>query len=111
MPREYDPKLVEKSVHTIQMLSVDGVEKAKVGSPRHADGARGHRVRDLDAAPALRPERRQVARSRPLRPLVRARVDAALLDAPPRGLRPAARRAQALPPVGLEDAGPSRVVP
>ncbi len=33
MPREYDPKLVDKSVQTIQMLSVDGVEKAKSGHP------------------------------------------------------------------------------
>jgi len=33
MPREYDSKLVEKSVQTIQMLSVDGVEKAKSGHP------------------------------------------------------------------------------
>src|SRR6266498_4156998 len=33
MPREYDPKLVQKAVHTIQMLSVDAVEKAKAGHP------------------------------------------------------------------------------
>jgi transketolase len=33
MPREIDPKLVEKAVHTIQMLAVDGVEKAKSGHP------------------------------------------------------------------------------
>src|SRR4051812_441593 len=33
MPREYDAKLVEKSVHTIQMLAVDGVEKANSGHP------------------------------------------------------------------------------
>ncbi len=33
MSREYDPKLVEKAVKTIQMLSVDGVEKANSGHP------------------------------------------------------------------------------
>src|SRR5882724_6229336 len=33
MPREYDPKLVEKAVKTIQMLAVDAVEKAKAGHP------------------------------------------------------------------------------
>jgi transketolase len=33
MPREYDPKLVEKAVKTIQMLSVDAVEKANAGHP------------------------------------------------------------------------------
>src|SRR3954465_14418940 len=33
MPRDYDAKLVEKSIHTIQMLAVDGVEKANSGHP------------------------------------------------------------------------------
>src|SRR4051812_45055837 len=33
MPRDYDPKLVDKAVYTIQMLSVDGVEKANAGHP------------------------------------------------------------------------------
>src|SRR5437899_2823796 len=33
MPRDYDPKLVEKAVKTIQMLAVDGVEKANSGHP------------------------------------------------------------------------------
>ena len=31
--RTYDAKLVEKAVHTIRMLSVDGVEKANSGHP------------------------------------------------------------------------------
>jgi len=33
MSRDYDPKLVEKAVKTIQMLSVDAVEKANSGHP------------------------------------------------------------------------------
>jgi len=33
MPREFDPKLVDLSVKTIQMLAVDGVEKANAGHP------------------------------------------------------------------------------
>ena len=33
MARDLDPKLVEKAVSTIQMLSVDGVEKANSGHP------------------------------------------------------------------------------
>jgi transketolase len=33
MPRTYDPKLVEKTVKTIQMLAVDAVEKANAGHP------------------------------------------------------------------------------
>ena len=32
-PREFDSKLVDKAVHTIQMLAVDGVEKANSGHP------------------------------------------------------------------------------
>ena len=40
MPREYDPKLVEKSVHTIQMLVGRRRREGQLGSPRHADGAR-----------------------------------------------------------------------
>ena len=33
MPRDYDPKLVDRAVHTIQMLAVDGVQKAESGHP------------------------------------------------------------------------------
>jgi len=33
MSRSYDPKLVDKAVKTIQMLSVDAVEKANAGHP------------------------------------------------------------------------------
>lgn len=33
MPRAYDPKLVDQAVHTLQMLAVDGVEKANSGHP------------------------------------------------------------------------------
>ncbi|MBK8170520.1 MAG: transketolase [Sandaracinaceae bacterium] len=32
-PREFDPKLVDKAVNTIQMLAADGVEKANSGHP------------------------------------------------------------------------------
>ena len=57
------------------------------------------------------PRRPALARPRPLRPLRRARLDAALQPAPPDRLRPAARRAEALPPVGQHDAGPPRARP
>jgi transketolase len=33
MPRNFDPELVKKAVHTIQMLAVDAVEKANAGHP------------------------------------------------------------------------------
>ena len=55
-----------------------------------------------------RPARSALARSRSLRAVGRPRLDAALLAAPPHRLRPLARRAQAVPAVGQQDAGPPR---
>ena len=57
------------------------------GHPGHADGARAARVRAVHARDAPQPARPAVARPRPLRALVRARLDAALLDAVPGRLR------------------------
>ena len=69
-------------------------------------GRDGHRVdrhlRHDPAAPA-------VARPRPLRAVQRPRVDAAVRAAAPERLRPAAGRAQSVPPVAQQDPGPPRV--
>src|SRR5437660_5278808 len=54
-------------------------------SPGHADGAGAGGVLPLAAVPALRSRRSDLAEPRPLRAVVRARVDAALL-APDPGL-------------------------
>ena len=59
----------------------------------HGDGARAARRRAVLEGAAPRPDRAGVARSRPLRPLVRPRLDPAVLAAAPERLRPAARRA------------------
>ena len=64
------------------------VEKAKSGPPGRAAGAGAARLPALDAPPAPRPGRPPLARPRPLRALLRPRVDDALLAAPPHRLRP-----------------------
>ena len=59
MPREYDPKTVEKSVQHHPDAVGRRRRKGEVRSSRHADGARRDRLRDLDAASPLRSERRR----------------------------------------------------
>ena len=76
-------------------------------TPRRPDGRRPDGVRALDAFPPTRPDAPCVAGSRPLRPVGRARLDAPLFAPPPDRLRPPARRADEVPPVGLADAGAS----
>jgi len=78
---------------------------------RPADGDGARRRRALPAHHAPRPRRPGLARSRPLHPQRRARLDAAVLDPAPHRLRPVARRAQELPPVGLADPRPPRARP
>ena len=98
-------------IDTIRTLSMDAVQEANSGHPglpmamapaAYLLFARGHEAQP--AGPGL-------ARPRPLRPQRRPRLDAALQRPAPHRLRPAARRAQALPPVGLADAGPPRARP
>ena len=61
----------------------------------------------MEAAPAPQPGEPCLAGARPLRPVQRARLDAALQPAPPHRLRPADRRIEPLPPARLEDPGAS----
>ena len=88
---------------------------------RHADGAGAGGVHDLEGFPALRPGRSVVAQPRPVRPLLRPRLDAPLRADPPRGHparrpilprpRPAgrvARRDPAVPPARQRLRRPSR---
>ena len=77
------------------------------GAPR--PGADG--LLAVEPPPALQPGRPRLAQPRPLRPLLRPRLGDALRPAPPRRLRPAAGRADALPPARLEDPRPPRARP
>ena len=70
----------------------------EVRSSRHADGHGRDRRRAVDASPAPQPRQSALARSRSLRAVERPRLDAAVRAAAPDRLRPADRRAAALPP-------------
>ncbi|CAA9523762.1 MAG: Transketolase, partial [uncultured Solirubrobacteraceae bacterium] len=83
----------------------------QLGPPRAADGDGARRLRPLRAGAEARPAGPAVARPRPLPALRGARLDAALQRPAPLGLRPAARGAQEVPPVGLADPGPPRARP
>ena len=78
---------------------------------RHRDGARAARVPPLQGSAARQPGTAALARPRPVRPQRRPRVHPPVLDPAPRRLQPLARGAEAVPAVGVGDAGPSRVPP
>ena len=71
--------------------------------PRDADGDGRRRGDPLAAASPLQRQGPALARPGSLRPVGRPRLDAALLDAAPRRLRPVARRPQGLPPMAQQD--------
>ena len=109
MPREYDPKLVEKAVQTIQMLVGRRRREGEQRPPGHADGAR-RRSRSRSGRGTSATTRRDPRWPDRDRFVLSCGHASMLLYSMLHlvGLRPAARRAQALPPVGLEDAGPPR---
>ena len=73
----------------------------------HGDGACAARLLALPAGHASQPGQPGLAEPRPLHPLGRPRLHPPVRRAPPLGLQPLARGAEALPPVGVEDARPS----
>ena len=93
--------LDELCVNTIRTLSMDARAEGELGAPGHADGARAAGLPPLHARHAPRAGAAGLAGPRPLRALLRARVDAPLLDPVPHGLRADARRPQELPPARL----------
>ena len=79
---------------------------------RHADGHGRRRDRPLPPPSALRPFRPRLARPRPLRPVGRPRLDAALCAAAPHRLcRDDAAADQGFPAMGFAHRGPSRIRP
>ena len=79
--------------------------------PGDADGAGADRLPALHAGDEARPGAARLAGPRPLRALLRPRVDAPLLDALPRRLRHHAGPDQEVPPDRLAGRGASRVRP
>src|SRR5262249_82346 len=71
-------------------------------APRHRDGARAARLPALHRGDAARAGGPPLARPRPLRPQRRPRLRPPVLRAPPDRLRAPARRAEALPAVGVD---------
>ena len=101
--------LDELCVNTIRTLSMDAVQQANSGHPGTPMALAPIAYLLYTRVMRHSPERPALARPRPLRPLLRARVDAPVLDAVPGGLRRHARPDQALPPARLALRGPPRV--
>ena len=76
------------AVTTLRTLSMDAVQAADSGHPGTPDGARTDRVGAVHAGPQAQPAAPGLARPRPLRAVLRPRLDAALRAAPPDRLRP-----------------------
>ena len=79
--------------------------------PRPAAGRRADGLRAVDQAPEVPSGRSALAGPRPLRALCRPRLGPALQPAARHRLRPVAGRHQAVPPVGQQGAGASRIRP
>ena len=100
--------LEEQAINVIRGLAMDGPQAANSGHPGTAMALAplAHvlwtRVMNYDA------ERPGLARPRPLRAVGRARVDPALLDAPPHRVTASRSRTSGVPAVGQPHAGPPR---
>ncbi len=86
------PQLEQLAVNTIRMLSVDAVQQANSGHPGAPMGAAAMAFTLWTRVLRHNPADPDVARPRSLRPLRRARLDAALCAAAPHRLRSDARR-------------------
>ena len=87
------------AVDTIRTLSIDGVQQANSGHPGAPMGAAPMAYVLWTRFLRTRPRDPALVRPRPVRAVGGPRQHAAVLAAPPDGLRPVARRAEALPPV------------
>ena len=90
-PRRADA-LAWRSINAIRALAMDAVEKAKSGHPGTPMALAPAGLRAVAPVPPPQPAPTRLARPRPVRPLLRPRLDAAVRPAPPDRVRPAARR-------------------
>jgi hypothetical protein len=102
-----DPPRRSRRQHHPRPLHGRGAGR-QLRAPRHPDGARGAGLDGLHQAAQARPDLAGVGRPRPLHLVLRPRVHVAVRAAAPHGLRPLARRHQAVPPVAQQDAGAPR---
>ena len=93
-PPALDRELETEAINALRVLSIDAVQTANSGHPGLAAGRRRDGLRPLDRVPEAQPAEPALAGPRPLRPLRRSRLGAALLAALPDRLRSAARRAE-----------------
>ena len=101
-------EIEQLSIDTIRALAMDAVQKANAGHPGTAMALAPLAYLLYSRRAAPQPGRSALARPRPLRAHGRPRLHPPVRGAPPRRLRPHARRSEAVPPVGLDDARPSR---
>ena len=87
-------------VNAIRALAIDTVLKANSGHPGLPLGAAPVGYSLFARLDEAQPREPRLARPRPVRALGRPRLGAPLQPPPPHGLRPPARRAEAVPPVG-----------
>ncbi len=99
------PALRQHGPHPRDRRGAAGEQRA----PRRADGTGAPLLRALDQAPAAQPRRSGLVRPRPVRVVVRPRLDAPVRAAAPERLRSAPGRDPQLPSVGQPHAGASRV--
>ena len=106
--RQGDRRSVGLSIDTIRGLAMDAVQKAGAGHPGTAMALAPLAYTLFKRTLRANPRNPAVARPRPLRAQLRARVRAAVLAAAPLRVRPEPRGPAAVPPVGLAHAGAPR---
>ena len=95
--------------NALRALAMDAVQAANSGHPGMPMGMAEIALALWSRHLRHNPSRSALGQPRPLHALERARLDAAVRPAAPDRLRPADRRAQALPPARLQDAGASGI--
>ena len=95
--------LTMRAINTIRFLAVDAVQKAKSGHPGTPMGLAPLSYLLWTKYLRYNPANPDWAGTRPVRPLLRPRLHAPLLPAPPHGVRRDPRRPAEFPPMGEQD--------
>ncbi len=103
-----DPALEQLGINVIRGLAMDAPARANSGHSGTAMALAPAGARLVHPGHAPRPDRPRLARPRPLRAVVRPRLDPAVLDAVPDRLRADPRRPEGLPHGGQPHPGSPR---